>query len=148
MVFLVVFIILVVLAVVLFKDRILNSAAESYAKVLLKDPKFLEAKDKVEASYAEYNTKKAKILVEAAEAIIEDPAMQWLQKAINEMQDVDKGIALHELRCKMVELYNVDWETAAESVKVGLANGALKIRELGPDEYDIVKLLFNVKETE
>jgi hypothetical protein len=137
-----IFAIVVVLLLILLKTPIKNALTNHWANTLMKDPSFIKEVEKANAAHDEYITKRAKLLVEAATVISADEVWQHAQKAVDDCQDVKKGLALHLLRVGIVENYGVDLETAIECVRIGLLNGKMVIDPAVTDEKlpDIQKL--------
>ena len=119
---------IVSLFVFLYRGAISDKVIDKYGEHLMKDPVFLKELDKSNAAYAEAQEG----LKSAVRDLMQDPEYQRIQKCVDAMQDVRKGIALHALIKDIEDKYNVDAQTAIETVRVGLTSGKMK---LDPDAH-------------
>lgn len=116
-------ILVVILMIILYRSSIAEKITDKYAENLMQDPVFLGEVNKVNEEYA----KGMKRVESAVSDIMHTEEYQRIQVAIDEVQDVRKGLVLHMYMKEMVDKYNVDWSTAAEAVRVGVASGKLKL---------------------
>lgn len=133
--------VIVILLGIIFRKLIVNAMINSYAKTLWEDKGFNELKDNAESIARQRNDAQERLMQCSHRAMKEDNYLIQLQKAVNDCGDVREGIALHLLRKDLVLKYGVDWHTADEAVRVGLASGKMKLdpqaalRVFTPNEY-------------
>ena len=108
----------IVLGVIIWRN-----AKEKYGDTLMRDPAFIKLAAGAEKDFTDAKEK----VVEAMDDVINTDSFQNLQNAVNEMQDVKKGIALHLLRLNIRKQFDVDWDTAIQCVNTGLKSGKMTL---------------------